>query len=125
MERRTEEEREENWRKLPEEKRMEDLEKGEKVGVLPEQVMERDIKTTNNEGDLHVSMLHRLNPTNPLRIILNGGARVATPSPQPSSGGPSGHHHHQHRQPPAPLSVSTPQVKKTQLTIELFNFILS
>ncbi|CAK9322370.1 unnamed protein product [Citrullus colocynthis] len=109
VERRNEEEREENGRYLPEEKRMEDLEKGEKVGVLPEQVMERDIKNINNQGDLHVSMLHKLNPTNPLRIILNGGARVATPSLQPSSGGPSGHQHHQHRQSPVPLSVSTPQ----------------
>lgn len=125
VERRNEEEREENGRYLPEEKRMEDLEKGEKVGVLPEQVMERDIKNTNNQGDLHVSMLHKLNPTNPLRIILNGGARVATPSLQPSSGGPSGHQHHQHRQSPVPLSVSTPQVKNTQLTLELFVLILS
>lgn len=106
MERRKEEEREENGSKLPE-----DLEKGGRVGVLPEQAMERDIKNTNNQGDMHAAMLHRLNPTNPLRIILNGGVRVATPSPQPSSSGPSGHHRHQHHQSPVPRSISTPQVK--------------
>lgn len=101
-ERRKEEEREGNGRKLPEEGRVEDVEKGEKLGVLPqEQVMERD-----NPGDLHVAMLHRLNPTNPLRVIINGGGRVATPSPRPPSAGPSGHLH----QSPVPRSISTPQV---------------
>ncbi|KAL9676623.1 hypothetical protein QQ045_004839 [Rhodiola kirilowii] len=31
--------------------------------------------------DFQVNMMHRLNPSNPLRLVINGGSRVVTPAP--------------------------------------------
>ncbi|PKI62960.1 hypothetical protein CRG98_016599, partial [Punica granatum] len=38
---------------------------------------------TQTQTDYHASMMQSLNPTNPLRIVINGRTRVATPSPAP------------------------------------------
>lgn len=70
-----------------------DVEKGE-VGTVKEKVIESNVNN-DEQRDFHVSMLQRLNPTNPLRIVVNGSTRVATPSPA---------------QPSLPRSTPTPQV---------------
>lgn len=58
----------------------EDLEKGEE--------RKSDVSSNDHqESESHLSSFHRLNPTNPLRIVLNSSTRVATPPPprsQPS-----------------------------------------
>ncbi|OAY39942.1 CTL-like protein DDB_G0274487 [Manihot esculenta] len=79
-EERDEEEEEGNGRK----ERMEgerDVEKGE-MGV-EEKVMES--KNVEDQRNFHVSMLQRLNPSNPLRIVINSNTRVASPSPSQTS----------------------------------------
>ncbi|XP_010694797.2 protein PNS1 isoform X2 [Beta vulgaris subsp. vulgaris] len=67
-----------------------DLEKGEKI-----------FDTKNPHKNYHASMLRTLNPTNPLRIVINGNTRVplTTPPPPPQ--------HHAHYPPPAPHHVSS------------------
>jgi hypothetical protein len=66
------EERDENEKK--EEEEVKDVEKGE-VG-FQEQVIGSD-----GHGDFHVSRMQRLNPSNPLRLVINSATRVGTPSP--------------------------------------------
>lgn len=70
-----------------------DLEKGE-VGLQEKVVESNNI----NQNDFHLSRLQRLNPSNPLRIVLNSSTRVATPSPSQFS--QASHHR----------STPTPQV---------------
>uniref|UniRef100_A0A2P2JU92 Choline transporter-like protein n=2 Tax=Rhizophora mucronata TaxID=61149 RepID=A0A2P2JU92_RHIMU len=111
-----------------EEQQQRDLEKGE-VGATnnnnncdKEKVLERNINVKNDEDqrDFRVSMLQRLNPTNPLRIVVNANAnanaRVTTPSPAQTS-----------------LPRSTPTLQPSQTTlnsrkytnrISLFLFVL-
>ncbi|KAF8398346.1 hypothetical protein HHK36_017273 [Tetracentron sinense] len=66
--------------------------------------------------DFKVSMLQRLNPSNPLRIVINGASRAPTPSPS---------------QPSQPFTTPTPQQSLTTLNsrtytnrISLFLFLL-
>ncbi|KAF7836085.1 protein PNS1 isoform X1 [Senna tora] len=68
-----------------------DLEKGleEKViEVNSEEGIEKNRDISNNDDDregFQFSKFERLNPTNPLRIVINGGAnRVSNPIPSPS-----------------------------------------
>ncbi|KAM1369221.1 hypothetical protein PS2_039465 [Malus domestica] len=92
------EEREDYGRKEEEEEKEEDVrdvEEGE-VGFEEQAVAaERNININTNhgnnninqnesEGDVHMSMLQRLNPTNPLRIVINSKTRAATPPPPPA-----------------------------------------
>lgn len=51
-----------------------DVEKGEMS-------FEEEVVETNNQRGFPLTSLQRLNSTNPLRIVLDGGTRVATPSP--------------------------------------------
>lgn len=74
-----------------------DVEKGE-VGSE-----ERGIESSKS-GKFQFTSLQRLNPTNPLRNVLNGGTRVATPS---TSHFPEPPHPSQLAQ---PQSIPTPQV---------------
>jgi len=79
-------------------KKEEDLEKGE-VGVEEERkVQSNDVVDDHEES--HLSGFHRLNPTNPLRIVINSATRVATPSPAQSQ-----HPHTHTRSTPTPLQV--------------------
>ncbi|KAF5469761.1 hypothetical protein F2P56_010325 [Juglans regia] len=89
--------REENDKK--EEEEVKDVEKGE-VGFQEELV------GSNNHGDFHFSRVQRLNPTNPLRIVINSGTRVGTPSPSQLS---------QPSQPAQSRSTPTPQPSLTTL----------
>lgn len=102
--------KEENEEK--EEEEMKDVEKGE-VG-FQERVVE-----SNNYGEFQLSRMQRLNPSNPLRIVINSATRVPTASPsqrpfqppsqrpsQPPSQPPPPPAHAQPRSTPAP----TPQV---------------
>ncbi|KAK1552303.1 hypothetical protein Q3G72_014143 [Acer saccharum] len=95
------EEREAREEEENERREEEDLERGE-VGV-EEKVVESN-KNVEDDDDFHdheqrhpqqqkigrefqEPMMHRLNPTNPLRIVINGGTRVAAPrmaNPSPS-----------------------------------------
>ncbi|XVF79656.1 hypothetical protein PTKIN_Ptkin15bG0006500 [Pterospermum kingtungense] len=61
-----------------------DLEKGKGgADVVQEKLA---IERIGDQRDhFQLPMLQRLNPTNPLRIVINGGTRVATPSPSQSS----------------------------------------
>ncbi|XP_050120952.1 protein PNS1-like isoform X2 [Malus sylvestris] len=87
------EEREEIGRKEEEEQGVRDVEQGE-MGFEEQAVGAQrnininygnnNINQNEREGDVHVSMLRRLNPTNPLRIVINSKTRTATPPPPPS-----------------------------------------
>ncbi|KAK3223853.1 hypothetical protein Dsin_010878 [Dipteronia sinensis] len=128
------EEREAREEEENERREKEDLERGE-VGV-EEKVVESN-KNVEDDDDVHhpqqqkmdrefqEPMMHRLNPTNPLRIVINGGTRVAAPrmaTPSPSQAS-------QPRSTPAP--TPTPQQSLTTLNsrrytnkISLFIFAL-
>ncbi|KAF7824603.1 protein PNS1 [Senna tora] len=61
----------------------------------------------NNHEEFQLSRFHRLNPTNPLRIVINSNTRVGTPPHPPPSGPPP-----PESQPPQlsqPRSIPTPQ----------------
>lgn len=92
-----------------------DLEKGPVGAVVVED--SKGLERFEDERDhFHVSMLQRLNPTNPLRIVSNGGTRVATPSPYQSS-------RFQPTPPPPrsqPRSTPTPQPSVTTLNSRRF-----
>uniref|UniRef100_A0A7N0ZX55 Choline transporter-like protein n=2 Tax=Kalanchoe fedtschenkoi TaxID=63787 RepID=A0A7N0ZX55_KALFE len=45
-------------------------------------------------GDFHTNVMERLNPSNPLRLVINGGSRVVTPTPR--------------HPPPPPISTPPP-----------------
>ena len=76
-----------------------DAEKGQVLGVKEKVTDNRNIGVNNDLpnrlGDSHVAMMQRLNPTNPLRIVVNGSSRMPTPSPSQTS---------------LPRSTPTPQV---------------
>ncbi|KAA8520206.1 hypothetical protein F0562_014462 [Nyssa sinensis] len=112
-----EEEEKENPKEDVEVKDVEDVEKGE-VGF-----QEPVVQIQNNPPrQVRMSRLQRLSTTNPLRLIINGATRVATPSPS------------QPRPPPPhsqPRSTPTPQPSLTNLNsraytnkISLFLFLL-
>ncbi|KAH7527983.1 protein PNS1 [Ziziphus jujuba] len=128
------EEREENVEKEEEEEEedeeVKDLEKGE-VGI-DEKVFEsnninnmnnhiiNNNNTNHNQSDVQLSRLQRLNPSNPLRIVLNASTRVATPSPSQFSQAST-----------VPRSTPTPQQSLITLNsrkytdkISLFLFLL-
>ncbi|EXB95300.1 hypothetical protein L484_007944 [Morus notabilis] len=107
-----------------------DVEKGG-VGLEAKKENENDEKKVEAE-EFNMSMLQRLNPTNPLRLVINGGTRVATPSPSqfshPSQPRPSPS---QFSHPSQPRSTPTPQPSITTLNsraytnkISLFLFLL-
>lgn len=68
-----------------EEEEEEEEEHVEKVeGDFEQQVVGESnnvIDNQSHERDVHLSMLQRLNPTNPLRIAINAKTRTATPPP--------------------------------------------
>ncbi|XP_061997446.1 protein PNS1 isoform X2 [Rosa rugosa] len=71
---REEEEEEEERRELE----VRDVEKVEVLGFEQQSNINHD---RSSQGDVHVSMLQRLNPTNPLRIAINTKTRSAAPPP--------------------------------------------
>nr|POE81546.1 protein pns1 [Quercus suber] len=122
--------KEENEEK--EEEEMKDVEKGE-VG-FQERVVE-----SNNYGEFHLSRMQSLNPSNPLRIVINSATRVptASPSQRPSQPPPRPAHaqppppppaHAQPRSTPAPTpqppSVTTLNSRAYTDRISLFLFLL-
>ncbi|KAK4285461.1 hypothetical protein QN277_002155 [Acacia crassicarpa] len=91
-----------------EEEEAKDLEKGEVD--FKERAIQTNYKNAENRHtheEFQHSMYHRLNPTNPLRIVMNSNARVASPSPVPPHRPPPSHPH-PHPQPPTPPPPSTP-----------------
>ncbi|KAK2990370.1 hypothetical protein RJ640_027650 [Escallonia rubra] len=92
---------------------------------------EREVQT-NPPEEPHMSRMQRLSATNPLRLVINGGTRAATPSPAH----PHPHPHPHVRPPPSPAhsqprSTPTPQQPLTTLSsraytnrISLFLFLL-
>ncbi|GLT39741.1 hypothetical protein SLA2020_139170 [Shorea laevis] len=96
-----------------------DVEKGKVGGVVEEKVIEEKDKERDYS---HVSMLQRLNPTNPLRIAINGGTRVTTPSHHPPPP-----QHSQPRSTPTPTpqqSLATLNSRKYTNKISLFLFMV-
>lgn len=81
-----------------------DVEKGE-VGLQPQLR-----KSVVDEGNFHASRLQTLNPTNPLRIVLNANTRVASPSPA-----------HQSHPPPV---ASQPQTQPRSVTTSRVSLLL-
>ncbi|XP_028776297.1 protein PNS1-like [Neltuma alba] len=93
-----------NKKEEKEEDEAKDLEKGE-VG-FEERAFQTNYDNAENRHtheDFQHSMYHRLNPTNPLRIVLNSNTRVASPSPPPP---PPPSHPRPHPHPPPPPSPS-------------------
>lgn len=95
----TGEEREKNreeQRRRTEEEETEDLEDNKDL-----EKGEKKFDTKNPHKNYHASMLRTLNPTNPLRIVINGNTRVplTTPPPPPQ--------HHAHYPPRVPHHVSS------------------
>ncbi|KAJ1409026.1 Choline transporter-like [Sesbania bispinosa] len=85
-----------------------DLEKGE-VGV-EEKVVQRNDDVNNDHEEFNLSRFHRLNPTNPLRIVINSSTRVGTPPPPAQS-----HRSHTRSTPSStPLTRSTPTPQQQQ-----------
>ena len=104
--------REENGKKEMDE--VNDLEKGEAVfGKKVIQSNDNNGDSHNNLGEFHTSRFNRLNPTNPLRIVINSGTRVGTPAPA-SAFAPA----------PAPASSQRSQPRSTP-TLRQVNFFFS
>ncbi|KAL9333937.1 hypothetical protein Peur_074076 [Populus x canadensis] len=82
-ERREEEEKEEEVNERKEEGG--DVEKGEVLGVQEKVIDSSNFDVNNQFGGSHVAMMQRLNPTNPLRIVIGGSSRMPTPSPSQTS----------------------------------------
>ncbi|KAE8727472.1 Plasma-membrane choline transporter family protein isoform 2 [Hibiscus syriacus] len=78
----SEEEKREEEKGAAEEKEKVDLEKGQVGAFVEDKSLERN---EDQRDHFHISMLQTLNPTNPLRIVVNGGTRVAPPPPSQSS----------------------------------------
>ncbi|KAJ4711527.1 Choline transporter-like protein [Melia azedarach] len=121
-----EEEEEKKEEKEVEEEEVKDVEKGE-VGV-EEKVVEENNINNDQRGFTNVSMFQRLNQTNPLRVVINGGRRVTAPrvTPPPPPPPPS-----QPSSQPRSTPVPTPQPSITTLNsrrytnkISLFLFVL-
>lgn len=75
-----------------------DLEKGKEE--------EDDVNNNNNDHEeFNLSRFHRLNPTNPLRIVINSSTRVATPPPTQSQSQSQRSH---------PRSIPIPQQQQPQ-----------
>ncbi|OIT37687.1 PREDICTED: CTL-like protein DDB_G0274487 [Nicotiana attenuata] len=53
--------------------------------------------------NFNMSRMQRLSATNPLRLVMNAGTRVASPSPPPYHHAPPPAAHHQHRSFPIPF----------------------
>lgn len=100
-ERREEEEEEDEGEEEGNERKEEekDVEKGQVLGAKEKVIDNSNIGVDNDLpnqlGDSHVAMMQRLNPTNPLRVVINGSSRMPTPSPSQTS---------------LPRSTPTPQV---------------
>lgn len=101
-ERREEVEPERTDKDVEEHHGMKDVEKGE-VG-FPDGVNGEG--TSINSTEYRTAMLQRLNPTNPLRIVINGGTRVAASAATRSMPTPSPPQSHVS----VPRSTPTPQV---------------
>ena len=89
--------REQNAKKKEEEEGARDLENGQTD--FEEKVIQRNVHNVdvpNDDQEFHPSKFQTLNPTNPLRIVINNATRVASLSPAQS----------QHSQ---PRSTSIPQ----------------
>lgn len=98
-----------------------DVEKGE---MRYQEEAVGNMRNVNNQAqtmtqtDYHASMLQRLNPTNPLRIAINGRTRVATPSPAPSQPSVS-------RSTPTPQVCSAPSLSRNIPTFTFREFLLA
>ncbi|XP_034896482.1 protein PNS1 isoform X1 [Populus alba] len=66
-----------------------DVEKGEVLGVQGKVIDSSNFDVNNDLnnqfGGSHVAMMQRLNPTNPLRIVIGGSSGMPTPSPSRTS----------------------------------------
>ncbi|KAI5576492.1 hypothetical protein BDE02_09G048400 [Populus trichocarpa] len=123
-ERREEEEKEEEGNERKEEGG--DVDKGEVLGVQEKVIDSSNFDVNNQFGGSHVAMMQRLNPTNPLRIVIGGSSRMPTPSPSQTSLPRSA----PIRQTSLPRSAPIPQPSQTTLNsrrytnkISLFLFV--
>lgn len=119
--------REGNNGRKNEEEEVKDLEKGE-VGFEEERVVQN--KNEGNENHHHnvknheefpLSRFNRLNPTNPLRIVVNNATRVASPSlqPPPPAAAASAVPPPPQSEPSQPRSIPTPQPLVSFFTLKL------
>ena len=107
---------EENGKKEMDE--VNDLEKGE--AVFGEKVIQSNDNNGDNHNDLgesHMSRFNRLNPTNPLRLVINTGTRVGTPATAPA---PAPSQHSQPRSTPAPRQVSFFRRNKLFISVSFY-----
>lgn len=103
-----------------------DVDKGEVLGVQEKVIDSSNFDVNNQFGGSHVAMMQRLNPTNPLRIVIGGSSRMPTPSPSQTSLPRSA----PIRQTSLPRSAPIPQPSQTTLNsrrytnkISLFLFV--
>ncbi|XP_040992847.1 protein PNS1-like [Juglans microcarpa x Juglans regia] len=90
------------------EEEVKDVEKGD-VGSQEELV------GSNNHEEFHLSRMQRLNPTNPLRLVINNATRVGTPSPSQPTHPAQPAQPSQPAQPAQPRSTPTPQLSVVTL----------
>jgi hypothetical protein len=93
------------------EERVRDLEKGE---VRSNDVVDDDDDVENvahghDHEEFNLSRFRRLNPTNPLRIVINSSTRVAKPSPPTQSQRSHTHTRSIPTPQPIPAPIQTPQ----------------
>ncbi|KOM42899.1 hypothetical protein LR48_Vigan05g050300 [Vigna angularis] len=105
-------------------KKEEDLEKGEVDVEEERKVQSNDVvdDQSYDHEESHLAGFHRLNPTNPLRIVINSSTRAATPSAAQSQ-----RPHTQTRSTPTPLQqpeVANLNSRKYTNKISLFLFVL-
>ncbi|KAF4346895.1 hypothetical protein G4B88_015003 [Cannabis sativa] len=112
------EKREEEMEMETEVVKVKDLEKGE-VGLEGEEKVVHD-NNVNNGEEFQISMMQRLNPTNPLRVLVQNSTRVDTPSPSQFS-----QHSTQPRFTPTPQpSITTLNSRAYTNKISLFLFLV-
>ncbi|KAK6933854.1 Choline transporter-like, partial [Dillenia turbinata] len=113
-----ERENDEQVERKQEEGKKEDIEEGVKDLEKGQMGFQEQVIGANPPNDNHASMLQRLNPSNPLRIVVNGSVpRFPTPSPSQQS---------QPRATPTPSQPSLATLNSGAYTnrISLFLFLL-
>ncbi|XP_017425802.1 uncharacterized protein LOC108334456 isoform X2 [Vigna angularis] len=94
-------------------KKEEDLEKGEVDVEEERKVQSNDVvdDQSYDHEESHLAGFHRLNPTNPLRIVINSSTRAATPSAAQSQ-----RPHTQTRSTPTPLQGVQGLIQESEST---------
>ncbi|OVA04020.1 Choline transporter-like [Macleaya cordata] len=109
MERETKEERDIEEGEVQKKKKIgEDMKKEAEEDEEEKKFDEEKVIDKSTDKEFKVSMLQTLNPTNPLRIVIQGASQVQIPPPNS--------HHQHHHQPPVPPLTTPPQQQALMVT---------